>query len=58
MCIPGVALHGPSGETSVVSDFSRQVIFVVLERCITQSHLQVVSLKTYFWALIFVFVVN
>lgn len=53
-----VLCMGPSGETSVASAFSRQVIFGVLERCIIQSHLQVVSLKSYFWALIFVFVVN
>lgn len=44
---------GPSGETSVASASPRQVIFGVLERWIIQSHLQVVSLKTYFWPLVF-----
>lgn len=50
-----VLCMGPSGEASVASAFSRQVIFGVLERWITQSHLQVVSLKTYFWPLVFLY---
>lgn len=33
---------------SVASVFSRQVIFGGLERCVIQSHLQVVSFEIYF----------
>lgn len=33
---------------SVASGFSRQVIFGGLERCVIQSHLQVVSFEIYF----------
>lgn len=43
-----VLCMGPSGETSVASGFSRQVIFGGLERCVIQSHLQVVSFEIYF----------
>lgn len=39
---------GPSGEISVASGFSRQVILGGLERCVIQSHLQVVSFEIYF----------